>query len=51
MLIENDAVHELVDWLRLEQRLSRIHSKAQGEKAWPPYQPDLLAPYRKVLTL
>ncbi|MDP0563624.1 MAG: transposase [Candidatus Endonucleobacter sp. (ex Gigantidas childressi)] len=42
MLIEHDAVkeldavHELIDWSRLEQRLSQIHSKARGEKAWPP---------------
>ena len=42
MLIEHDAVkeldavHELIDWTRLEQRLSQIHSKARGEKAWPP---------------
>lgn len=42
MLIDHDAlkeldgVHELIDWSRLEQRLSGIHSKAQGEKAWPP---------------
>ena len=35
-LKELDAVHELIDWSRLEQRLSGIHSKAQGEKAWPP---------------
>ncbi|MDP0563258.1 MAG: hypothetical protein QS721_13405 [Candidatus Endonucleobacter sp. (ex Gigantidas childressi)] len=39
MLIEHDAVkeldavHELIDWSRLEQRLSQIHSKARDEKA------------------
>ena len=33
---ELDAVHELIDWPRLEQKLSSIHSKKQGEKAWPP---------------
>jgi len=33
---ELDAVHELIDWSRLEQQLSGIHSKKQGEKAWPP---------------
>ena len=42
MLIDHDAlkeldgVHDLIDWSRLEQRLSGIHSKAQGEQAWPP---------------
>ncbi len=42
MLIDHDAlkeldgVHELIDWSRLEQQLSGIHSKKQGEKAWPP---------------
>jgi IS5 family transposase len=42
MLIDHDAVkeldsvHELIDWSRLEQKLSSIHSKKQGEKAWPP---------------
>ena len=35
-LKELDAVHELIDWPRLEQQLSGIHSKKQGEKAWPP---------------
>ena len=33
---ELDAVHELIDWSRLEQKLSSIHSKKQGEKSWPP---------------
>jgi len=42
MLIEHEAVkelddvHELIDWARLEVRLSEIHSKKKGEKAWPP---------------
>lgn len=42
MLIDHDAlkelddVHELIDWPRLEQLLSGVHSKARGEKAWPP---------------
>lgn len=35
-LKELDAVHELIDWSRLEKQLSGIHSKKQGEKAWPP---------------
>jgi len=35
-LKELDAVHELIGWLCLEQQLSGIHAKAQGEKAWPP---------------
>ena len=35
-LNELDGVSELIDWSRLEQRLSDIHSKTQGEKAWPP---------------
>lgn len=35
-LKELDAVHELIDWSRLEQRLPGIHSKVRGEKAWPP---------------
>ena len=35
-LKELDAVHELINWSQLEQQLSGIHSKKQGEKAWPP---------------
>ncbi len=35
-LKELDAVHELIDWSRLEQQLSGIHSNPRGEKAWPP---------------
>lgn len=35
-LQELDAVHDLIDWLRLEQLLSGIHAKRRGEKAWPP---------------
>jgi len=33
---ELDAIHNLIDWLRLEQLLSGIHAKRRGEKAWPP---------------
>jgi len=42
MLIEHEAVkelddvHELIDWARLEVRLSEIHSRKKGKKAWPP---------------
>ena len=42
MLIDHDAlkelddVHALIDWSRIEQRLSDIHSKTRGEQAWPP---------------
>ena len=35
-LKERDDVHALIDWSRLEQPLSGIHSKARGEQAWPP---------------
>jgi len=35
-LKELDDVHELIDWSRLEQLLSDIHSSTKGEKAWPP---------------
>lgn len=35
-LKELDGVHELIDWSRLGQQLSEIHSKPRGEKAWPP---------------
>jgi transposase, IS5 family len=35
-LRELDDVHELINWLPLEQLLSGIHSKSKGEKAWPP---------------
>lgn len=35
-LKELDAVHDLINWSRLEHRLSCIHAKKQGEKAWPP---------------
>jgi len=43
MLIDHDALkeldvaHELIDWVRLKQLLSGIHSKKQGEKVWPPF--------------
>lgn len=42
MLIDHDAlkeldgVHELINWTRIEQLLSEIHSSPRGEKAWPP---------------
>jgi IS5 family transposase len=42
MLIEHEAlkelddVHELISWTRIESLLSDIHSRAKGEKAWPP---------------
>ena len=42
MLIEHDAVkeldsvHDLIDWSRLEPLLADIHSRARGEKSWPP---------------
>ncbi|MEB0033255.1 IS5 family transposase [Undibacterium sp. RTI2.1] len=33
---ELDDVHALINWLPLEAQLNGIHSKARGEKAWPP---------------
>ena len=33
---ELDYVHDLIDWARIEIHLSHIHTKVQGEKAWPP---------------
>ena len=33
---ELDEVHDLIDWSRIEKHLSQIHTKVQGEKAWPP---------------
>jgi len=33
---ELDDVHDLINWERIENLLSDIHTKAQGEKAWPP---------------
>jgi len=35
-LKELDAVHDLIDWHRLERLLADIHSSARGERAWPP---------------
>jgi hypothetical protein len=35
-LKELDEVDELIDCSRLGQELVGIHSKKQGEKAWPP---------------
>jgi len=35
-LKELDVVNELIDWSRLEQQLSGVHSKKQDEKAWAP---------------
>ncbi len=39
-LKELDAVHDLIMWTRIEALLSGIHSKAKGEKAWPPLIPN-----------
>lgn len=33
---ELDDVHELINWTRIENLLKGIHTKVQGEKAWPP---------------
>ena len=33
---ELDDVHDLINWSRVENLLSDIHTKVQGEKAWPP---------------
>jgi len=33
---ELDDVHDLIDWTRIEDLLKDIHTKVQGEKAWPP---------------
>ena len=33
---ELDDVHDLINWKRIEKLLSHIHTKVQGEKAWPP---------------
>ena len=35
-LEELDDINELIDWGRIESMLKDIHSKPQGEKAWPP---------------
>ena len=31
----DDDVHDLINWSRVENLLSHIYSKVQGEKAWP----------------
>ena len=33
---ELDAVHDLIDWNRLERLLVNIHASKKGEKSWPP---------------
>ena len=33
---ELDDVHDLINWSRIENLLNDIHTKVQGEKAWPP---------------
>ncbi len=33
---ELDDAHDLINWERIENLLSNIHTKVQGEKAWPP---------------
>ena len=35
-LEELDGIHQLIDWKLIEQRMSGIHAKKQGEQAWPP---------------
>lgn len=35
-LKEFDEVNALIDWGRIEAKLSDIHSSKQGKKAWPP---------------
>ncbi len=35
-LEELDGIHQLIDWREIEQRMSGIHAKKQGEQAWPP---------------
>lgn len=35
-LTELDAVHDLIDWDRIEGMLSCLHTSKKGEKAWPP---------------
>jgi len=31
-----DGIHPLIDWKPIEQQMSGIHAKKQGEQAWPP---------------
>ena len=33
---ELDGLNELINWSRVEQHLSQIHTRPRGEKAWPP---------------
>jgi len=33
---ELDDVHDLINWIRIENLLKGIHTKVKGEKAWPP---------------
>ena len=49
-LKELDAVHELIDWSRLEQQLSSIHPKKQSEKAEPLYDVQSPSPACKAGT-
>jgi transposase, IS5 family len=35
-LEELDGIHQLTDWKSIEQQMSGIHTKKQGEQAWPP---------------
>jgi hypothetical protein len=35
-LKELDGIHRLIDWKPIEEQMSRIHAKKQGEQAWPP---------------
>jgi IS5 family transposase len=35
-LEELDGIHQLIDWEPIEQQMSAIHAKKQGEQAWPP---------------
>jgi IS5 family transposase len=35
-LEELDVIHQLIEWREIEQQMSGIHAKKQGEAAWPP---------------
>lgn len=35
-LTELDDAHDFLDWSRIELRLSEVHNKPSGEKAWLP---------------
>jgi hypothetical protein len=35
-LEELDGIHQLIDWKLIEQQMTDIHAKEQGEQAWPP---------------